>query len=326
MQRRAAVRIALVGGALVGAVLLAGACSNSEPKSNETLEPAGPTPEELAAQEEAERLEREAKVAAFCDPWVELVCRAAMGCHPSATSTHFEWCARRYMPFCEDRIEYVDYDAAAAEACFTAGSTFDCSTDLVAFFHASCNTVFPGAERPPLGTVAPGEHCRSDRECVAGAICQVIGGCQNECVVPPGADQPCNGSLCADGLECVTEQDDRGLDVRMCRLSENPDPEPVACSPWQQYVESEARCVDKSLPGEACGGEFDLECVGASYCDGGSCGAEGENGSTCFDQGDCDWPYYCYLGYSGGAATCRPSEEAPCGAHPMLLRWTSTPN
>jgi hypothetical protein len=268
------------------------------------------------AEEEAAEEARLERVESFCSDWAALSCRSQLNCHPAANADHVSACTSRLVPYCEDRMAYAEWDTDAAASCFENAASFDCTESLESFFTTNCNDVFPS------GQAAEGEPCGHPSDCAPGTVCDRSGDCSGTCVVPLAEGQNCEDLPCDEGLACAAEIDDRGLDVNVCRaISVDPEPtepEPSeACQPWEQPGGS--GCIAKSLPGEACDGQYSLTCVGGASCENGTCSYEGSNGSTCFNQGDCGWPFACYSGYtSDSPATCKPYEES-CSGHPMML-------
>jgi Dickkopf N-terminal cysteine-rich region len=90
----------------------------------------------------------------------------------------------------------ASYDENKAGQCIatvdnTACSDFDSSGGEV------CEAMF-------AGTVAAGQACAGDFECVQGNYCQGLGapGSQGMCAALPGANEACPDGQCADGTYC----------------------------------------------------------------------------------------------------------------------------
>jgi hypothetical protein len=121
------------------------------------------------------------------------------------------------------------------------------------------------------GSVALGDPCQSDLDCAAGDFCdQGSGLCVAEGSIAVGG-------TCNDDLDCETGD---------------------FCDP----VDHQCVTPDPNVTNVAVGGActYDEECAVGEYCDSsGSCatdtytaGSEGE-GAPCFDNLDCESPYYC---------------------------------
>jgi len=282
---------------------------------------------EAEAEAEAERQAEEAEQmrrAGFCDEWTELYCRSRLRCHPDITDELLEDCSGRFARFCDEQMRYKDWRDEAATECFDAAKDWDCSTPLEEFFSDTCDDVIvlPGA--------GEGDTCSyaGTVQCEGGSVCDLypkqegfVLDCDGRCVVAQQAGGDCSEHPCADGLYCESEEDERGLPVRVCRedpFADEPDPatpeEANGCAPHEQFVESEGRCIAKSLPGEACGGSFGIDCL-ATTCESGTCEwGISESADCTFDE--CLEPYQCTD--IGTVNRCEVQDRS-CSAHPMML-------
>lgn len=124
------------------------------------------------------------------------------------------------------------------------------------------------------GLVAPGQNCLYDYECFENSYCAP----DRTCRAFPQINEPCPGSVCAEGLYCdwsqVTCQPRKGAN-QPCDMS-------MECSE-QLYCHVSATggtCQAKKQVGVQCGGDYECD---SDYCIPGLC----DDNSACYGDDDC---------------------------------------
>lgn len=150
----------------------------------------------------------------------------------------------------------VQYDSSAASACLEALSGAACEDFLEAFDVEVCDRVF-------VGTIADGEACFIDEQCISGQCGStgpcMMACCEGTCVAPP--PEAALGESCAEA-DCV--------DGAYCDESE--------------------LCVADRTQGEACPGSF--ECASGLSCIEGVCDLAPGEGEPCAGF-QCAVPFAC---------------------------------
>jgi hypothetical protein len=228
------------------------------------------------------------------------------------------------------------YDEALARACIDAFDALPCdgaaqSPDALDV----CDDVI-------TGTLAQGETCGFDRECVSDNC--VVPSCTEACctgtcgpeLAPPDIGQPCT-SLCVEGAFCNTSGTCQALLPQGAACSEEvctygnyckglTSTTSGTCSPFPHLGEAceticaevnavclGARCVEVGLLGDAC--SSDAQCAGFYVCTAGSCALMPTRGMpctrTCSDESFCNGTT-CEAQKPNGA-TCARGEE--CLSH-----------
>jgi hypothetical protein len=268
-----------------------------------------------------EAAEKQQRVDAFCRAWGPVMCKVLFRCHPGVTPEMTAGCVEFVRPHCEARIADRSFDPKIAEACFADLSGFDCSLPLNEAFKAtrSCDQVF----QPTAGE---GESCDGTWACEPGLVCQhgkrEAGRalyCGGRCGVPVKEGGDCSvNRVCEEGASCHKGIDDRGLDTFTCIVEDDPGERPSPCEPWQTEVSDTdgTRCVDRSLPGTACGGVFRLSCLGTTECVNGTCSASEDGVGAACSSYSCTYPYQCVDAF--GRRNCA-TVDSNCRSHPAML-------
>jgi hypothetical protein len=246
----------------------------------------------------------------------------------------------------------ISYDAIAAKACFDKWQVDGCHSELKSLL-ATCTPFLVGHE-------TDGMSCKAVRQCESGTYCNGLidahGRCTGGgvCATPVGPGDDCSHVACSAGYTCNSEFDARGLPVEICRgagipdggASSTPPPQPVdagGCSNPYEQPGAPGMCITKSLPGQACGGEYNLTCLGDTVCafdintgnsftcagtamPGGNCTPFVTNGQifrptcpqgySCVDIGDMFGDPSCFP--SGINCVCEPPPDL-CATPDMLL-------
>jgi hypothetical protein len=220
----------------------------------------------------------------FCARWVALRCSSAFSCLQNIPSDTLAACQTRYQSVCDTATQefrteigegLISYDAMAATACFDAWQADGCRSELKSLL-ATCAPFLVGQE-------PDGMSCRAVRQSQSGTYCNGLvdmhGRCTGSgvCATPAGPGADCSQVACAPGYACTSESDARGLPVQVCRgagipdggSSSAPPPQQVdagGCSNPYEQPGVPGTCITKSLPGQGCGGEYNLTCLGDTVC------------------------------------------------------------
>lgn len=258
-----------------------------------------------------------------------LQCQRLVRCEPKLDSRYGPLLEPRACHPAEELFGLItaqaDAGAAAGRARFDAGSAAACVEAIRA--SASCGIGLeelfpddPACDAAYVGLVADGGACLLDAECgdesfcridescpgvcvargLDGAICDGDGQCagsfrcsEHRCTAELPAGAPCDGELCAAGLECL-----RGTSGRTCSAL------PVAGAPC--FV---------TLGRSGCAAE--LVCNGATATAPGSCGPGGAEGAGCSSTEPCSPGTRCLGGacvpLSPPGGRCESSIHCPFG-------------
>jgi hypothetical protein len=276
---------------------------------------------------------------AFCAKWTKLYCRDDFRCDPNLTDASLADCQKLYQPLCEHGLSKLGYDTsvgtfpgdqAAADACFAAAESFDCSVSLWSFFGSTCANVFS-----PKGGQLGGD-CYGNDDCSDGLVCDnapdsIIPSCHGKCVTSVGDGGSCETARCAAGLRCATGLDSRGMSTKVCApdlsgttpdAGTGADAGSTRCQPWETWVDAAGKCIARSLPGEACGGTYGISCLGPYRCSSGACVRMPGDGEACVDAFSkwdrCAWGATCY-DMTGGRYACEFGDAVDCTAPKMML-------